>query len=335
MTGIETLARFESDRGSRWDELERLLDDAGRRPERLGGPRLRRLGDLYRSAAADLVAARRRFPDDPVVDRLERMVRRGQGVLYERSSRRGNVIDFFADRYWALVWERRRVLGLATVVLLVPFAFAAVWAITSSERVIGLVPPEFLWVTETDTTDQGMGAVGLAGFSTYVLTNNIRVALTAFALGVTWGVGTALLLGYNGVVLGALTGLAIGAGNARLLGEATLAHGVLELTCIVVAGAAGLSLGRSMLRPGNLTRRESLAAEGRVALLIAVGTAPWLVVAGLVEGYASRVGLRVWPTAVIGVVLGGAYWGLVAWRGPHSQPGLPLRPQVGADTAGR
>lgn len=315
---MDTLRRFQSDRQPRWEELEALLNRAGKRPEKVGGRGIRRLGELYRAAAADLVAARRRFPDDPVVDRLEDLVRRGQGLIYERSSRRGNLVDFFADRYWILLWDRRRPLALAALILIVPALVMVLWAQSAPETVAGIVPAQFLWVTESETTDQGLGAVGLAGFSTFVLTNNIRVALTAFVAGITWGVGTALLIGYNGILFGALTGLAAGAGNLRLLGEATLAHGILELSCIVVAGAAGLSLGRAMLRPGHRTRIDSLAHEGRLSLQIAAGTAPWLVIAGLVEGYASRVGLALAPTAVIGVMLGAAFWGLFWWRGRPS-----------------
>ncbi len=313
---MDTLRRFEADRHTRWVEYEALLDQAGRRPERLGGDRIRQLAALYRAAAADLVAARRHFPDDPVVDRLERLVRRGQGLIYERSTRRGNLVDFFTDRYWGLLWERRRPLMLAAAILFLPGFLMVTWALRAPETVAGLVPPEFLWVTEPGTTDQGMGALGLAGFSAFVFTNNIRVALTAFVAGITWGVGTALLVGYNGVLFGALAGLAAGAGNLRLLGEAVLAHGILEFSCIVVAGAAGLALGRAILKPGRRTRKESLSSEAVPALLIAGGTVPWLVVAGLVEGYASRVGMSLLPTAVIGVVIGGLFWGLFAWRGP-------------------
>ncbi|HLT95943.1 MAG TPA: stage II sporulation protein M [Acidimicrobiia bacterium] len=331
--GVE---EFEEDRRRRWEELSDLLDAAGRRPERLNGDQILRLARLYRAAAADLVAARRRFPTSPVVDRLEVLVRRAQGVVYERSTRRGNLIDFFADRYWALLWARRRVVGLAALVMVLPAVSMGMWALAAPEVVSGLVPPEFLWVTEADTTDQGMGAVGLAGFSTFVLTNNIRVALTAFVAGITWGIGTALLVAYNGLLFGGLVGLAADAGNLELLGAATLAHGILELSCIVVAGAAGLSLGNAMLRPGRRTRREALSVEGRQALLIAAGTAPWLVVAGLVEGYVSRVGLALGPTAIVGTVLGGIYWGLFLWRGRRSvsyasETSPPLGLQVSGD----
>lgn len=276
---------------------------------------MRRLAALYRAVAADLVAARRHFPGDPLTDELERLVARAQAAIYTRPSRRGNLVDFFADRYWVLLWERRRPLALATLLLVGPALLMIVWAGAAPDTVIGLVPVEFLWVTEAETTDQGLGALGLAGFSTFVLVNNIRVALTAFVAGITWGVGTGLLVAYNGMLFGGLAGLAAGAGNLRLLGEAVLAHGILELSCVVVAGAAGLALGRSMLRPGDRTRRTAMAEEARASLLLALGTAPWLVVAGLVEGYASRVGLSIAPTATIGLALGAIFWGLLMWRG--------------------
>lgn len=308
-------SRFVTDREERWDRLEQLLGSAGSRPERLSGADLRQLAALYRATAADLVAARQRFPGDALVERLERSVTRAQAIVYERAASRANLVDFFADGYWRLLWERRRPLGLAAIILIAPALVVLAWAVNSNEAVAGIVPAEFLWVTETNSTDQGMNAVGLTGFSTYVLTNNIRVALTAFVAGMTAGIGTALLVAYNGAIFGALTGLAIGAGNLRLLGEAVLAHGILEFSCIVVAGAAGLSLGRAMLRPGLKTRAEATAAEAKSAFLIAAGTAPWLVLAGFVEGFASRVGLSLVPTAVIGLTVGAMFWIPFVWRG--------------------
>jgi uncharacterized membrane protein SpoIIM required for sporulation len=309
------LTRFLEEREDNWDRFQELLDAAGRRPERLPPDAIGELAMRYRSTAADLALARRRYPSDPVVERLERLVSVGRGLIYERTSRRGNLIDLLVDRYWILLAERAGPLALAASLLAVPVLLAASWALNDPETVVELMPVEFLWVTEAETTDRGLGTAGLAGFSTFVFTNNIRVALLAFSLGVTWGAGTALLLAYNGVLFGGLTGLAIGAGNGDLLVAAVAAHGMLELTCIVVGAGAGLALARAMLRPGTLTRREALTAEAPKALAIAGATIPWLVVAGLVEGYVSRVGLGPGPTTVVGLALAGAFWGLFVWRG--------------------
>ena len=124
------------------------------------------------------------------------------------------------------------------------------------------------------------------------------------------------MLIFNGVILGAVGGLMVGAGNWRGFLELVTGHGVLELSCILVAGAAGLRLGWAIVSPGYRTRGESVRREGRKSVAIALGTAPWLVAAGIVEGNRARLaesGLAVDLT--VGVALGLAYWSLVVWRG--------------------
>jgi uncharacterized membrane protein SpoIIM required for sporulation len=309
------LLAFLDERRPDWQRLQVLLKSAGRRPEKLSPGEVRELAMLYRAAAADLATARRRFPADPVVRELELLVGRGRGLVYERATRRANLIELFADRYWQLLAERSAPMLLAAAVLLTPAVLAGLWASADPESVAGLLPVEFLWVTEADSTDQGLGPVGLAGFSTYVFVNNIRVTLVAFVLGITAGVGTAWMVGYNGFLLGGLAGLAISAGNGGLLAAAVLAHGILELTCIVVGAGAGFSLARAILRPAQASRREALAKEAVPALTIAGATLPWLVIAGIVEGFVSRIGLGPLPTTLIGLILGASFWGLFYWRG--------------------
>lgn len=295
----------------RWAELSELL---GRRRS-LSASEVLRLAELYRATTADLALARRRFPKEQITADIERLVVDARSAVYAGTGRREGIVGFFADTYWALIYERRRPLLLAALLLVVPALLGAAWSVVDPSSLTDVLPPEFLWVTSAQSTDQGYGAAGLVGFSTFVLTNNIRVTLTAFALGVTYGVGTGWILAQNGVIFGALTGLAIDAGNGRVFVAAVIAHGVLELSCIVVGGASGLSLGRSILRPGPLTRRESLGREAVVAVQLALGTSLWLVLAGFVEGFASRTGLSWIPTTVIGIGLGVMFWGLVWIRG--------------------
>jgi uncharacterized membrane protein SpoIIM required for sporulation len=320
------LSDFEQAGQARWRDLDDLVRRAGRRPERLGSEGVRLLASLYRAAAADLATARTRFPGDPIVGRLERLVTTARALVYERAGRRGNLLQFFTDTYWVLLWQRRRALATVAALLLLPAILGWTWALRDPETVTALVPAEFLWVTEVRSTDLGASLVGLAGFSFFVLTNNVRVALFAFALGVTWGIGTGWVVGYNGLTLGLIGGLAMGAGNLEVLVAALIAHGMLELSCIVVAGTAGLSLARAILRPGKKTRRAALAAEAPAAFMIAGGTGAWLVVAGFIEGYASRQGFGWAPTTLIGLSVGAAFWGLWWWRGRKS----PTRRQVTA-----
>ncbi|MEX1270865.1 MAG: stage II sporulation protein M [Acidimicrobiia bacterium] len=295
----------------RWSEIRRLLE----RRKKLEPDEVLELASLYRAATADLAFARRRFPTDPATVSLERLVADARSAVYAGSGRRQGVVGFFRDTYWALIFERRRALALAAFLLFVPGVAGALWAAMDPESLVGVLPGEFLWVTSAESTDQGYGAAGLVGFSTYVLTNNIRVTLIAFALGITYGIGTGWILAQNGVILGALTGLAVSAGNGRVFVAAVIAHGILEISCIIVGGASGLSLGRAILRPGSSTRRDSLGAEAVVAVQLVLGTACWLILAGFVEGFASRTGLSWVPTTVMGVALGGVFWFLVWTRG--------------------
>lgn len=308
------LPEFIEARKSSWDELEALVESAGRRTERLGADRILRMAALYRSATADLATARTRFPSDPVRARLERLVVDARARVTQGSATRRGVGGFFRDGYWRLIWERRAAMGLAAVALIVPALAGALWAL-SDDSLAGRLPPEFLWVTQASSTDQGLGSADLVGFSSYVLANNIRVTLLAFVLGTTWGIGTGYIVANNGLVLGALAGLAVANGNWQVFLAAVMAHGVLELSCIVIGGGAGFSLGRSILRPGRLTRRESMAREARASVQIAIGTSAWLVLAGFVEGFGSRTGIGWVPTSVFGLVLGLVFWVLVVSRG--------------------
>src|SRR5262245_35697274 len=86
--------RFETERGAAWSELDAALQRCGDRPERLGASGVRRLGELYRSTAADLAFARRRYPGDPLVARLEALVLRARAAVYARAGRRAPLWQF-------------------------------------------------------------------------------------------------------------------------------------------------------------------------------------------------------------------------------------------------
>jgi uncharacterized membrane protein SpoIIM required for sporulation len=328
------LPEFIQTRQPDWDELSDLTAKAGRRASSLDASDIRRLAALYRTAATDLAIARRRYSGGPLVGQLEALVGRARAVVYGGRNRRNALSNFITNTYWQLIWERRRPLALATLLLFAPALLGVVWALGEPEVLAGVLPAEFLWVTEAESTDQGYSTAGLVGFSTFVLVNNIRVTLTAFVLGVTWGLGTGWILAQNGLIIGAVVGLALEAGNWRILLAAIVAHGLLEFSCILVGGAAGLSMGRAVLRPGSLTRRQALAVEARATVQLALGTALWLVLAGFVEGFASRTGLGWVPATATGTVIGGAFWVLVGLRGRQvvgSEPVEPLGAHVARD----
>jgi uncharacterized membrane protein SpoIIM required for sporulation len=317
--------RFVSDRQAGWAELEALVRRAGGRPERLGPDGVRELGARYRAAAADLALARRRFPADPVTARLERLVASARQTVYGSRRARPSLRAFLGRGYWQRVRERPVALAVAGGLLFGSAALALLWGATDPGAAAGVVPGNFIDAAQPPRGDRGLSAAQSAAFSSEIFTNNIEVTLVAFAAGITAGIGTALSLLFNGLILGAVLGLSIDAGTTGQVLRLIVAHGVLELSCIVVAAAAGLRVGWALVDPGRRTRREALETEARAAVVIAFGTAPWLVVAGLAEGFVSPSGQSPATVAAIGLGLGAVYWGLVLWRGRPTAAPAPSR----------
>ena len=313
------LDRFVSEREPGWTALEALLAEAGGRPERLGPARLRELGAVYRAVAADLAFARRTFPRDPVVGRLERLVLAGRQAVYADAPRRQSLLHFLTTGYYRRVAERPVPLAIAAALLFLPMLLAGLWALDDPAAAIGIVPAEFQGAAEPGS-GSGAGSLSVAeeaAFSTEIFTNNVRVTFLAVAGGMLAGLGTAAVTIFNGGFIGALGGLSIGAGPevSERFFSLVVAHGVLELSLIVVAASAGLRIGWAMIDPGTLTRAQSVVAEARPALEVVLGTVPWVVLAGLVEGFVTGSAPGLAFALAVGFGLGGLYWGLVVWRG--------------------
>ncbi len=319
---------FVAERQDAWNDLDALLARAGKRLARLEPDEVLRAGALYRSVAADLAIARRRFTGDPIVPRLERLVTSARALVYEGGPRRTTLSSFFARDYWVRVAERPRLLAAAAVLMFLPALIGGVWAAHDPVRAQGTVPGLYGAVSEKRQATRDFGRAASTGpaMSSQIFTNNIRVTFLAFAGGLLLGLGSAAVLLYNGAFLGVIAGLASVSGNAKFLAQFTIAHGVLELSCITVGGAAGLRLGLALIAPGYRPRSEVLIEEGRKTVEIVLGTMPWLIIAGLVEGFITPAALGFGVVLPVGIGLGAIYWGLVIWRGRLARPALAPSP---------
>jgi uncharacterized membrane protein SpoIIM required for sporulation len=334
---MTNLDEFVRDRAATWSELEHLVERAGNAPARLGSAGVLRLGACYRSVAADLAFARRRFPSDPIVARLERLTERGRHAVYNTSGSRNTVREFATRGYWRRIRERPALLVIAIACLALPTLLAGYWAWRDPGPASGLVPSKYQSVTQPRKAGQDLGISvdEQSDMAASIFTNNIQVTFLAFAGGILVGLGTLYLLIQNGILLGAVGGLAIGAGNGRAFFELIVAHGVLELSCIAVSGAAGLRVASAIVDPGTRTRMEALRIETRAAVEMVLGTAAWLVVAGLVEGFLTPAGKGLTVVLIVGFGLGALFWGLVLWRGAPERPRAtePLVPLGGVTDA--
>jgi uncharacterized membrane protein SpoIIM required for sporulation len=310
-----TLDSFLGTRRDRWSELAGLVRAGGRRPEKLGPEGVRRLGALYRSTAADLALARREFAGEPVVTQLTELVGGARPLVYANERRVGSLREFVSHEYWRRVRERPVPLLVAALLLFGTWGLAGVWAWRDPGAALAVAPDEFRSWTEPQDDRPEPTTEESAAFASQLFTNNVRVAILAFAAGIAAGLGSAFVLVFNGLILGVVSGLAADAGNGDLLLEWIPAHGILEISCIVVAGAAGMRMGWALVAPGRRHRGAALAAEARPAAEIVLGTAAWLVIAGFIEGFVSPSGIGLGARVVVGLVAAGAFWGLVIWRG--------------------
>ena len=120
-----------------------------------------------------------------------------------------------------------------------------------------------------------------------IMTNNIKVTIYTFAFGAMFGVGTLFFLAYNGMSIGSVLALTYRAGFGNDLVTFMVGHGVIELSCIFIAGGAGLLIGSALIMPGDLSRADALTTRGKDAIRLMMGVAVLLVLAGTIEGFIS------------------------------------------------
>jgi uncharacterized membrane protein SpoIIM required for sporulation len=305
-----TEAAFAERRRAEWDELEVLVARSGRK---VGPDDASRLPPLYRSLCSDLAAAQTARYSAGLVDYLLDLTAAAHAVVYgpAAATRRGLVRNAWLVAFPQAVRARWRAMLLATALFFVPFALGVALAHqdpTFAYRVV----PEAMLRPLAEAYARGFGAgrepgegLMMAGFYVY---NNVGIALRCFALGIFGGVGSAFYLVHNGLSIGAVLGYVAAEGAARNVVVFILGHGSLELGAIVLSGGAGLSLGWSVVAPGDRSRLASLQARAREVVVIVLGAAAMLVLAALIEAFWSASSVD--PTVKTGV--GGALLLLVA-----------------------
>jgi len=291
--------RFAAQKRRRWDEFERLADRASRQGlDSFASHELPDFAARYREVAADLARARTYGADAGTQSRLERLAAAGHNALYrdERGTWRRLWIVLARECPAAVVAARGYVL-VAFLTFMVPAAAGFMVLHERPALAAELLPDVMLRRAEAGTARRaaGQGYVDVAPedrplMASGIITNNVRVAIACFAGGIFLGVGSLVLLAYNGLSIGAFAGHFANVGLLDYLLAFILGHGALELFAIWVAGAAGFLLGRSVVAPGRLSRADALVVSGRVAVRMLGATALCLLVAGTIEGFVSAGG---------------------------------------------
>jgi len=326
---MPSLGQFIGTRREAWTQLETLLARSeGNGLRRLSSGELETLGRGYRQLLSDLALAQRDFPTDQLTGWLEQLAARAHLRLYRAPGgawRR--LAAFFLVGFPQRFRAAWRYVLLAAALLLIPATGGYLAALSSEAAREALVPAQLRDFMERGETWIDIPGALRPAVAAVLFTHNIGVSFMAFAGGVLWGLGSVYALAFNGLFLGAVMGAGQHHGVGHLLADFISPHGYIEITCIILAGAAGLMLGHALLRPGALRRRDALVLSGRRAIALVLGAMPVFVIAGIVEGNVSPSELPTEAKLAIGPLLWVALmaWVLLAGRTPRrARPGLAV-----------
>jgi len=305
---------FEAAHAQEWNALEAFLE--GKKPAFDPGELPLRYRRLCQSLA--LAADRQYSPE--LVDRLNRLALRGHHVLYQNRRRQsGRVLEFLAAGFPRLVRAEWRLVATAALLFFGPLAGLIAVLQVFPEFVHYLLTPEQIarFHGMYDPANRRIGMLeadhSVMMFGFYIW-NNVRIGFQTFAGGLLAGVGTAWFLGANGIIIGAVAGYLTQVGYSETFWSFVSGHAALELTAIVISGAAGLRLGLAVIAPGNRSRKAALVAAARPAVRLMYGAALMFAAAAFVEAFWSpltEVGFQVKIGAgIAGWVFMGIYFGL-------------------------
>jgi uncharacterized membrane protein SpoIIM required for sporulation len=244
----------------------------------------------YRSLSRDVSLARNALPNSQITVYLESLLLRSFDLVHRKP------YNLFRQFVYLLRYEipvvirelRGAILASISIFLLssligwwLVYTYPELAALFASPKMIEAVQKGGLW------TDDLLNVVPSSMLSLGIMTNNIVVTMTAFVLGTLYGLGTLYMMSLNGAMLGGVFAFTARYNLAGRLFEFVIAHGVVELSVIMLAGAAGMKIGEAIVRPGQLTRRDAFnKAASNASKVIAVG-ALLLIGSGLIEGFIS------------------------------------------------
>ncbi len=291
-------ARWIAKRKPHWTRLTGLLERASKHGVAvLSHTELQELGLLYRQTAADLATVREDPKSQSLQQYLNPLLGRAHNLIY--MGRRDTVLAFSVF------------LASAVAGLLATLADPAFSRFLLGPRMSETIERRKMW-TDSIVAIKPLAASG-------IMTNNLTVSITTFALGITAGLGTLYLLAFNGLLFGVVLAACWQAGMLPKVLAFVAGHGVLELPAIFIAGGGGLLIARGLLFPGLLSRRDSLAQAGKQAVRLMLGTIPMLIVAGVIEAFVSPTAIPALLKFIFAAVLGSLfalYLGTAGRRAP-------------------
>lgn len=316
--------RFINDRKDNWQRLEDLIGMLqGSSLRGLSKLEIREFGELYRRAATDLAIARAESRDPKLVNYLNSLVIRAHGKIYRAEGEGINLIWKFFSKDLPRTFRanlRYMMLAFGIFVFSGIFGFIATWTDTDFTHFVGLSglteqinANNQWWLSLNDANQVG---------ASFILSNNIIVSFRAFAMGALFGVGAVYDIAFFGAHVGSVFGacyrLSPPFGNA--LASFVVGHGVLEISTVFFCAGSGMMIGYALINPGDMTRGQAVKKKGIEAVRIVIGSACFLVVAGIIEGFLSPSSLPAAVKIATGVLTGIALYSYLLLAGREDTP---------------
>jgi uncharacterized membrane protein SpoIIM required for sporulation len=295
---IIDLQKFISEERPYWSELESELDRLEKRPElKLNLSSLERFHYLYQRTSGDL-AKIKTFASEPNTRAfLESLVARAFGEIHETRKRPHRLapLHWFFSTFPQTFRKHVRAFWICLAAMLVGSAFGGFVLLADPDVKDVLLPFAGLHgdPSERVAREENAEVDRLAGaktsFSSNLMTHNTKVAIFTLALGLTWGMGTLIMLFYNGVILGVVALDYVMAGETTFLLGWLLPHGAIEIPAIILAGQSGLVLAGALIgwgKPISLKMRLRRISADLTTLIF--GVAVMLIWAGIVEAFFSQ-----------------------------------------------
>jgi uncharacterized membrane protein SpoIIM required for sporulation len=269
----------------KWKEFEEVLDHSDKDPDKLS--------ELFVQITDDLSYSRTFYPNRSVKIYLNDLAQRIFQKIYRgRKSPFKHFLRFWIEELPQIFYAARRDMLIVLLVFCLAAAIGALSTAMDPEFPRIILGNEYVDMTEENIRAGDPMAVykdqNAISMNIGITVNNLFVSLLTFVLGVFYGIGSLALIVQNGIMLGAFQYFFIEKG---LFWESFLTiwiHGTIEISCIIVAGAAGLTMGRGLAFPGAYTRRRSFQIAARRGMKIMVGIAPLIALAGFFESFLTR-----------------------------------------------
>jgi uncharacterized membrane protein SpoIIM required for sporulation len=277
--------KFIEQNKEKWASFEQMLREDRRDPDKLN--------ELFIQVTDDLSYARTFYPNRSVRVFLNALAQKVFHNIYRgRRFPAERLRLFWADELPAVIWVSRRALLLSFVLFVVAFSIGVVSSMINPDFARIILGDEYVDMTLTNIENGDPMAVykdsGPMGSTAGITANNLFVALRTAIFGVLASIGTVFIMLYNGVMVGAFQYFFIEQG---VFWESFLTiwiHGTLEISAIIIAGAAGLVAGSGLLFPGTYRRVQAFQISMRRGLKIFIGIVPLIILAGFFEGFLTR-----------------------------------------------